>query len=124
MLWRIAADALLLLHLAFVVFVLLGGLLAWRWPRMPWLHLPALAWGVLVEVADLGCPLTRWENALRQMAGEVGYRQDFIAHYLTLLLYPPGLGRGLQFALAALALGVNAGVYVCWWRRQQKRPSR
>lgn len=69
MFWRIAADALVLLHLVFILFVLLGGLLLLRWPRLLCLHLPAVAWGIVVECLHLGCPLTPWENHLRRMAG-------------------------------------------------------
>lgn len=73
MFWRMAADALVVIHLGFILFVMLGGLLLLRWPSLIWLHVPAVAWGVIVECLHLGCPLTLWENQLRRMAGQAGY---------------------------------------------------
>lgn len=87
MLWRMAADALVVVHLSFILFVLLGGLLLLRWPRLLWLHLPAVTWGIVVECLHLGCPLTPWENQLRRMAGQAGYEGGFIEHYLIPLIY-------------------------------------
>lgn len=121
MLWRMAADALVLVHLGFILFVLLGGLLALRWPRLIWLHLPAVAWGIVVECLHLGCPLTPWENQLRRMAGQAGYEGGFIEHYLIPLIYPAGLTPAIQLWLGAIVALVNAAVYA-WligrWRRK------
>jgi len=121
MLWRMAADALVLVHLGFILFVLLGGLLALRWPRLIWLHLPAVAWGIVVECLHLGCPLTPWENQLRRMAGQAGYDGGFIEHYLIPLIYPAGLTPAIQLWLGAIVVLVNAAVYA-WligrWRRK------
>lgn len=121
MLWRIAADALVLVHLSFILFVLLGGLLLLRWPRLIWLHLPAVAWGIVVECLHLGCPLTPWENQLRQMAGQVGYDGGFIEHYLIPLIYPAGLTPQIQIGLGAIVVLVNLAVYT-WliWRWRNK----
>ncbi len=107
----LAATVVLLLHLAFIVFVVLGGLLAWRDRRLALLHLPAAAWGCWVELSGAICPLTRLENLLRRRAGQTGYSGGFIEHYLLALIYPHGLTRPVQFALAALVLGCNALVY-------------
>ena len=82
---RLAADAVALLHLAFVLFVAFGGLLVWRWPRLAWLHLPAVGWGGWIEFAGWTCPLTPLENALRRAVGKAGYAGGFIDHYL----WPP-----------------------------------
>lgn len=121
MLWRMAADALVLVHLSFILFVLLGGLLLLRWPRLIWLHLPAVAWGIVVECLHLGCPLTPWENQLRRMAGQAGYEGGFIEHYLIPLIYPAGLTPAIQLWLGAIVVLVNAAVYA-WligrWRRK------
>jgi len=121
MLWRMAADALVLVHLGFILFVLLGGLLALRWPRLIWLHLPAVAWGIVVECLHLGCPLTPWENQMRRMAGQAGYEGGFIEHYLIPLIYPAGLTPAIQLWLGAIVVLVNAAVYA-WligrWRRK------
>lgn len=117
MLWRLAADALVLVHLAFILFVMLGGLLVWRWPRLCGLHLPAVAWGIVVEALHLTCPLTPWENQLRRAAGDAGYTGSFVEHYLLPVIYPAGLTPQIQLVLAALVVLVNASVYgVLLWR--------
>ena len=105
------ADFVLLLHLAFVLFVVLGGFLVWRWPALAWLHLPAVVWGVFVEYAGAMCPLTPLEVAWRLRAGEGGYTGGFLEHYVTALLYPEGLTRTVQFAIGTLALAINVAVY-------------
>src|SRR5690606_6218614 len=121
MFWRIAADALVLLHLGFILFVLLGGLLLLRWPRLLCLHLPAVAWGIVMECLHLGCPLTPWENNLRRMAGQAGYEDGFIEHYLIPLIYPAGLTPQIQLWLGSIVLLVNLSVYACLiWRRHSK----
>ena len=108
------ADAVVLLHAAFVAFVAGGGLLVWRWPRLAWVHLPALVWGVGVEWSGAVCPLTPLEIWLRQRAGEAGYQGDFIDHYVMPLLYPAGLTRARQLGLGAAVLLLNLAVY--GWR--------
>lgn len=121
MFWRMAADALVVIHLGFILFVLFGGLLLLRWPRLLWLHLPAVAWGIVVECLHLGCPLTPWENQLRRAAGQAGYEGGFIEHYLIPLIYPAGLTPAIQLWLGAIVVLVNAAVYA-WligrWRRK------
>ena len=111
MLYRLLADVVLLGHLAFVAFVVFGGLLVLRWPKLGWVHLPAALWGVLIEYAGWICPLTPLENNLRERGGEAGYAGGFIEHYLTAVLYPSGLTRGAQVALGSLALLINVLVY-------------
>ncbi|NMZ42259.1 DUF2784 domain-containing protein [Pseudomonas proteolytica] len=117
MLLRIAADSLVLFHLCFILFVLFGGLLALRWRRVIWLHLPAAAWGMAVEFFHLPCPLTRWENLLRHLAGQEGYGADFIEHYIIALIYPAGLTPQIQLGLGALVLVINIAVYTRLVRR-------
>lgn len=121
MLLRLAATLVLLLHLGFIVFVMVGGLLAWRRRWVAALHLPAAAWGSWVELSGVVCPLTRLENLLRRRAGQAGYSQGFVEHYLLALIYPHGLTRGVQFALAALVLGVNGAVYAALLRHWRAR---
>ena len=111
MLYRLLAGAVVVFHLGFVLFVLLGGLLVWRWRRLAWAHLPALAWGIWIELSGGICPLTPLENELRRLGGEAAYSGDFVGHYLLPVLYPEGLDRGVQAVLAAAVLGVNAAVY-------------
>jgi hypothetical protein len=121
MLYRLAADAVLAAHLAFVLFVVCGGLLVLRTPRLAWLHLPAVTWGAYVELSGSICPLTPLEVTLRRGAGEAGYGGDFIEHYLVSLIYPAGLTRELQMALGAAVLLINLIVYVILWRRRSIR---
>ena len=107
----LAADLLVLLHLAFIVFVVLGGLLVWRWWRVVFLHLPASVWGVLLEFNGWHCPLTPLEQQLRVAAGEAGYSGGFIAHYLLPVIYPAGLTPAFQVALGTGALLINLVIY-------------
>ncbi len=127
MIYRALADLALLLHLAFVLFVILGGLLVLRRPKVAWLHLPCAAWGVLIEFAGWLCPLTPLEVSLRMRGGEAGYAGGFIAHYVTAALYPAGLTRGVQVVLGAFVLLLNLTIYswiVARRRRTVDRPSR
>lgn len=111
MVYQCLADATVLLHLAFVGFVVLGGLLVLRRRRWAWLHLPAWAWGTYIEISHGLCPLTPLEKSLRASAGQAGYGGGFIEHYLLRLLYPPGLQPWQQTLLAAVLLGTNAVLY-------------
>ena len=118
--FRLGADALLLLHLAFILLVLFGGLLALRWRGALLVHLPALAWGLAVECLHLDCPLTAWENRLRVAAGQAGYQGGFIEHYLWPLIYPPGLTAQTQVVLGAIVLLVNLVIYAVLVRRWRR----
>lgn len=111
MLARIIADSVLLLHLGFILFVMLGGLLVLRWRRLMLLHVPAIAWATFVELSGAICPLTSIENALRVAAGRSGYTGDFVEHYLLRLIYPDGLTRETQLLLAAAVIVVNVVIY-------------
>ncbi|MDX1494373.1 MAG: DUF2784 domain-containing protein [Longimicrobiales bacterium] len=120
MLYSLLADAVLLFHFAFILFVGGGGLLVLRWERVIWLHLPVAVWGVWIELSGNICPLTPLENNLRRMAGEEGYAGGFIEHYLLPVIYPPGLTREVQFVIAALVVGLNLVVYgLVWFNRRQ-----
>jgi hypothetical protein len=121
--YRLLADAVLIVHLAFIVFVALGGLLVLHWPRLAWLHLPAIAWGAWIEFSGWICPLTPLEVGLRARGGEATYTGGFIEHYITRLIYPDGLDRRHQIVLGALVLVLNAGIYA-WllWRRRRLQP--
>ena len=124
MAYRFAADAVLLLHAAFILFVMLGGLLAWRWPRMAWIHLPAAIWGAFIELAGGACPLTGLENALLAEAGLAGYGTGFIEHYLLGAIYPAELTKTIQAALGAFVIVVNLAIYTVAVRRFRRRQSR
>ena len=114
----ILAAAVVLLHAMFIVFAVFGGLLALRWRWMPWLHLPALAWGALVEVTGSICPLTPLEIRLRMAAGLDPYPGDFIGRYLLPLIYPDGLTPAVQVAMGVGLLVFNAIIYALVWRRR------
>ena len=116
-----AADALVLLHAAFVLFVIAGGALVWRWPRLAWLHLPAALWGAAVELFGWICPLTPLENALRARAGGAGYRGGFVEHYVFPVLYPDGLTREAQVLFGAAVVVVNVAIYAAVVRRRLAR---
>src|SRR5450759_5368602 len=111
MLFRLAAEAVLLAHLAFILFALLGAAIAVRWRWIPVVHLPAAAWGFFVELTGRMCPLTYLENYLRIKAGQSGYTESFIEHYLLDIIYPSGLTREVQFALAGVVVVVNIAIY-------------
>lgn len=111
MILRLAADAVLVVHLLFIVFVAIGALLVlWRW-RWAFAHVPALAWGVWIEATHGMCPLTPLENHLRHAAGQAGYEGGFIQHYLVPLIYPAGLTPGHQVAIAIGLVAFNALLY-------------
>jgi hypothetical protein len=118
MIYRLLADAALLLHLAYILFVVFGGLAVLRWPQLAWLHLPAVLWGAWIEFADWACPLTPLESTLRRQGGEVGYSGDFIDHYLAAMIYPEGLTRTAQIVLGTFLLVVNAAIYWRLWRHR------
>lgn len=123
MYFRLAADGVLLLHLAFILFALVGGALAARWRWMPLVHLPMAAWAIFVELTARICPLTYIENDLRIRAGQSGYTTSFVEHYLLDVIYPAGLTREVQFVLAATVVVINIAIYV-WLvlrRRTQDR---
>lgn len=120
---RLLADTVVVLHLAFILFAVFGGLFALRWPGVTWVHLPAALWGAAIEFTGWICPLTPLENALRAAGGTAGYSGGFVAHYVLPLIYPAGLTRGVQFVLGALVVGVNAAIYVVVLRRHRRRHS-
>jgi len=111
MLYRFLAESLLVLHLGFVAFAVLGGLLLLRWRSAWWLHLPAALWSVLIMAYGWTCPLTPLENRMRVLAGQSGYEGGFIEHYLLTVLYPAGLTREIQVLLGLAVLAINVAVY-------------
>jgi hypothetical protein len=116
----VGAHAVVALHFAFVLFVVLGGLLALRWPRIVWLHVPAVIWGALVEFTGWVCPLTPLENRLRRASGETSYQGDFIAHYILPALYPDGLTRRDQLVLGCIAIALNVATYALVLARHRR----
>ena len=120
MLFRLAADLTLLVHLAFILFVVGGALLVLRWPVLAWLHLPAAIWGAWIEISGGLCPLTTLENRFRLAAGQEGYEESFVEHYLMPVIYPGGLTRGMQLWLAAGVVTVNVVLYGYLLLRRRK----
>ena len=111
LLYRVAADFLVLLHLAFILFVVAGGLAVFKWPWMALLHIPAAVWGAMIEYKGWICPLTPWENSLRKLAGGEGYTEGFIEHYILQIIYPPGLTRDMQTTLGTVVMVINLAIY-------------
>ncbi|UCH85599.1 MAG: DUF2784 domain-containing protein [Candidatus Latescibacterota bacterium] len=117
MIYRLLADAVVLIHLAFIIFVLFGGFLVLKWRRVAWFHIPAFVWGVLLEFAGWWCPLTPLENWLRRTGGSAGYPTGFIEHYILPVIYPSALTRDIQFVLGTVVLIVNVVIYSIAVRR-------
>lgn len=118
---RIAADLVVVLHLAFILFVGLGALLSLRWKAAAWLHLPALVWGVTIEFTHGVCPLTPLEQRLRAAAGEGSYSGSFIQHYLLPLIYPAGLDAWSQYVIGVVVIAVNLAAYAWVLLRRSAR---
>lgn len=113
------ADLVVVVHLAFIAFVVAGGALVWRWRRLAWLHLPAAGWGAAVELFGWTCPLTPLEDTLRRRAGEVATSGDFVARHLLPLLYPEALTPGIQVGLGIAVIVVNAVAYALIFGRRR-----
>lgn len=116
MIWRALADLVLLIHLAFIVFVIVGGFFASRWRWLPWIHLPAVAWAVVLEFSGWICPLTPLENSLRQASGEAGYAGGFLEHYLVQVVYPEALTPEIQIYIGLGVLLINGMAYSILWK--------
>jgi hypothetical protein len=121
---RALADAVVVLHALFVVFVLAGGLLVLRHRGVAILHLPAVLWSIWVEFTGSICPLTPLENTLRRSAGEAGYPGGFVEHYAIPILYPEGLTSRSQIAFEVFVIAINAVLYVLAWRRSRRAEAR
>ena len=111
MLYQYLATAVAIIHFLFIIFVIAGGFLVLRWPALKWVHLPAALWGAMIEIGGWICPLTILENALLRRAGAAGYDDGFIAHHLFGVIYPNGLTRGMEFAIAVFVIAINVAVY-------------
>jgi hypothetical protein len=120
-LYQFFATAVLVFHLTFIVFVLGGGLLVLRWPALAWVHIPAVAWGITVEIMAWICPLTPLENHFLTLAGDSTYAGDFIQHYLLSIIYPSGLTPRAQMVLAGVVLVLNGVIYAALIRARWRR---
>lgn len=122
--WRFGADAVLVVHLAFVLFVVAGGLLAWRWHRLARWHVPAALYGAVISAVGFTCPLTPLEKSLRRRAGTAGYDGGFVEHYVVPVLYPGEFTPTVKLALTLLVVVVNVALYSWWWQRRTHHPDR
>ena len=120
MIWRTLADVVLLIHMAFIAFVIIGGFFACRWRWLPWVHLPTVVWGAAIEFGGWICPLTPLENWLRQASGEAGYPSGFIEHYLIPIVYPVGFTPKIQMYLGLGVLLSNVIAYSLVWRNRSR----
>ena len=123
MIYSLLADFVLVTHLLFILFVVLGGLLVFKRKWVLPIHLVAAAWGVLIEVFYWGCPLTPLEKYFRLLAGEQGYEGGFIEHYGVAIIYPDGLTSPIRFGLAAFVIVINFAIYTIYLRRWRKSKS-
>ena len=123
MVYRLAADLVVALHLAFIVFMVVGGFLAWRWRPVAWVHLPMVTWGVAISVLRFRCPLTPLEIHLRELAGQSGYDGGFIDHYIMAIVYPSGLTPTIQLVMAIGLALLNTAAYVGLVRRSRRNGS-
>ena len=114
------ADLVVLFHFAFVIFVVFGGLLALRWPKVAYVHVPVAVYGTLIELVGWICPLTPLENSLRESAGQAGYQGGFVEHYILPVLYPGALTREVQLVLGLLLILFNLAVYARVLRRTRR----
>ena len=121
-LFQALTGVVVLVHFAFVIFVVGGVILVMRWPRLIWFHIPAVIWGLLIEFAGVICPLTPLEKWFRSLAGQHVYEGGFINHYIMPLLYPEGLTRDTQITLGILLAVINIGGY--WWHFSRRRSRR
>ena len=118
--YRVLADLVMLFHFAVILFIVMGGFLTWRWPRLAWVHLPAVAYGISISLVGWVCPLTPLESELRLRAGQRGFEGGFVEHYILPIIYPPGLTPQIQvlFALGLILLmGLAYGIPL--WRSRQ-----
>jgi Protein of Unknown function (DUF2784) len=120
--YRVAADLVLVIHLLFIGFVVGGAFLTWRWPRVVWVHLPAMVYGALIEFVGFTCPLTPLQNYLARRGGETAYHGGFISHYLVQVIYPRGLTRPIQIGLGLFVLLVAAIGYAGFLRSRRLAP--
>jgi len=122
MAFRLAADFVLIFHLSFILFAVLGAAMAFWRNWIPFVHIPVAAWAIFIELTGRSCPLTYFENYLRIKAGQSGYTESFIEHYLLAIIYPAGLTREIQFVLAGVIIAINSVIYV--WLLVRKRIQR
>jgi hypothetical protein len=119
--YQLLADGVVGLHLFFIIFVVLGGIMTLGWPKVIWVHIPCVLWAIIIELTGIICPLTPLENELRSRAGQGMYSGDFVIHYIEPMIYLEGLTRQLQIILGVMAALVNMMVYTWIYLRKKQR---
>ncbi len=122
--YQLLADALVVVHFLFILFVITGGIFVIRRPRLAWVHLPAVVWGATVEFCGWVCPLTPLENFLRQRGGGAAYHGDFIEYYLLPLIYPENLTAAMQYVFGVVVIAVNLVFYILALRKRRMSKSK
>jgi len=122
MIYSLLADLVVLIHFAFILFAVLGALLVARWPRLIWLHLPAVVWAMAIEFFGMICPLTPLENWLLARGGEAGYQESFVQHYIAALVYPGEITDTVKLLLGLGVLTINLGLYGWLILRHRRHP--
>jgi hypothetical protein len=119
--YQLLADGVVVLHLLFILFVLMGGIIAFARPKIIWVHIPCVLWAIIIELTGIICPLTPLENELRSRAGQGMYSGDFVIHYIEPMIYLEGLTRQLQIILGVMVALVNMIMYSwIYFRKKQK----
>jgi len=118
--YNILADVIVAVHFLFIAFVVFGGLLVIRWPRIAFVHIPAIIWGTVVEFSGWICPLTPLENHFRNLAGNSSYSGDFIVRYLIPVIYPQNLTVDIQYILGAMVIIINIIFYTIAVRKHRR----
>ncbi|MGQ1784992.1 DUF2784 domain-containing protein [Saccharicrinis sp. GN24d3] len=124
MVYKVLADIIFMLHLFFIVFVVLGGILVLRWEKLVWVHIPLALWGVIVEWGNFICPLTPLENKLRELGGGTGFELSFTEQYLYPIVYIDNLNREVQLVLGLIVLFINFVVYSMVFLRKKNHEKR
>lgn len=118
MIYHFLANSVFVVHLAFVLFAIFGGLLALRRRWLIWLHIPAVIWAILVEFFQLFCPLTTLENYFKRLGGEQDYAGGFIEYYVSAILYTP-ITAQIQITLGVFLLIFNLAVYLFIFKKSK-----
>jgi hypothetical protein len=116
--YQLLTKLIIGLHFLFLLYVVFGGFLAWRWPRMIWPHLAAAVWGAGIVVGVLECPLTAAENWTRTQAGDEVPAAGFIDRFVEGVIYPQEYTGRLQALAAAVILASWLGVHASNRRRK------
>jgi len=119
--YRLLADIVVIIHFVFVIFALFGGILVLKWKQVIWIHIPAVIWAAMVEMAGWVCPLTPLEYWLRSHLQMSSYQLSFVEHYILPILYPAQLTRSMQIGLGLFVVLINVAIYYFVWKRHFRK---